>query len=386
MSLTPLYLGYDHVTFYVGSVKAMASFLIDKYGFIPYCTMGLETGSRKVSGFVVKNGNVIIQLINTVIPLHTQRTDPLVDVIHTHIAYHGDSVKDVAFKVDNVEGAYEMAIAGGAKSLMEPKTFIDEFGEITMARVSGIADTVHTLVNRSKYNGFLPGPYRMEEYSFNDEVHKDEPISLNCIDHVVQNDGWNKMEEDCKYYEKVFGFHQFWSVDDSVIHTDYSALKSTVMASENEIIKLPINEPAKGLKTSQIEEFMEFNGSAGIQHLALRVDDILTTVDHMKKRGVEFIIVPEQYYSSLKKRLENSKHPRFVEPFERIKELGILVDYDEHGYLLQLFTRPLFDRPSFFLEIIQRRNHDGFGAGNFKSLFEVLELDQARRGNLRDSN
>ncbi|VEU19877.1 DEKNAAC100865 [Brettanomyces naardenensis] len=369
---------------YVGSVKATADNLVEKFGFQPYCSMGLETGSRKLCSIVVKNGNVIIQVMNTLEPLHSDPDDPLIDEIHSHIAFHGDSVKDVAFKVDNVEAAFRKALDAGGRIVMEPETFKDEFGEITLAKIAGIDDTVHTLVDRSKYHGFLPGPYRMEEFE-ESAPHRGENIIMNSVDHVVQNDGWNKMAVDCEYYERVFGFHQFWSVDERQISTKYSALRSTVMASENEIIKMPVNEPAKGLKTSQIEEFMDFNGTSGIQHVAIRVDDILTTVDHLKKRGVEFIEVPDKYYQNLSKRMEVSGHPEFAESLELIKSLGILVDFDEKGYLLQLFTRPLFDRPTFFFEIIQRHNHNGFGAGNFKGLFEVLELDQAKRGNLKDS-
>lgn len=380
---TGQYLGYDHATFYVGSVKSSAHYLMNVFGFRPYYSMNLETGSRNIVSKVVRNGNVIIELLSTVKPLHSTPEDPSVDEIHTHIAVHGDSVKDVAFKVDNVEAAYERALNGGGKAIMDPRTFTDENGQITIAKVGALADTIHTLIDRSKYRGYLPGPYQKDESSH--DIQPQYVVELSQIDHIVQNDDWNMMNIDCDYYTNVFGFHQFWSVDDTMIHTAYSALKSTVMASENEIIKMPVNEPAKGLKTSQIEEFMDYNVTAGIQHLALRVDNIITAIDHMRKRGVEFIAVPDVYYSNLAARLKGSKHPEFEEDMKKIQDLGILVDFDEQGYLLQLFTRPLFDRPTFFFEIIQRHNHNGFGAGNFKSLFEVLEDDQARRGNLRDN-
>ncbi len=377
--------GFDHVTFYVGSVNAAARQLINSFGFKSYYNMGLETGSKNICSEVVCNGNVRIQLMGTVRPLHSTPDEPKVDEIHLHIATHGDGVKDIAFSVTNVEKFCERAEKAGGILLMKPLTIKDENGEIIMARISGIGDTVHTIVDRTNYRGFLPGPYKMSSLTKGRQGDDISILNMTCIDHVVQNDGWNMMLKDCKFYKKVFGFHRFWSVDEKQIHTKYSALKSTVMASENESVKMPVNEPAKGLKTSQIEEYMEFNAAAGIQHVAIKVPDILTAVSEMKKHGVEFIDVPESYYQNIKKRLQITKHPKFEESLEKIKTLGILIDYDENGYLLQLFTKPLFDRPTFFFEIIQRHNHNGFGAGNFKGLFEVLEADQAKRGNLKDS-
>lgn len=377
--------GFDHITFYVGSVNAAARELINSFGFISCYEMGLETGSKNICSKVVCNGNVRIQLMGTVRPLHSTPEDPRVDEIHLHIATHGDGVKDIAFSVTNVEKFCERAEKAGGTLLMRPQTIKDKNGEIVLARIAGIGDTVHTIVDRTNYNGFLPGPYNVTD-SATDRRGEDFPtLNMTCIDHVVQNDDWNMMLKDCKFYKKVFGFHKFWSVDERQIHTKYSALKSTVMASENESVKMPVNEPAKGLKTSQIEEYMEFNAAAGIQHVAIKVPDILSAVSEMKKHGVQFINVPNSYYENLKKRMKASKHPKFEESFERIKKLGILIDYDENGYLLQLFTKPLFDRPTFFFEVIQRHNHNGFGAGNFKGLFEVLEADQAKRGNLNTS-
>lgn len=374
--------GYDHVTFYVGSVDAVSQYLIHAFGFEPYCSMTLETGSRDIYARVLRNNKVIFQIMGTVRPTGSSK-NPLVEEIHHHLAEHGDSVKDVAFSTSNVQGMFDKAVKAGGKAIMKPTTYKDEFGELIVAKLGGIGDTVHTLVDRSHYKGFLQGPYQIDESSIqNDTSNK---IDMVRIDHIVQNDGWNKMMEDCLYYRKVFGFHRFWSVDEKQIHTKYSALRSTVMTSRNGSILMPVNEPAKGLKTSQIEEFMEFNGAPGIQHIAIKVPDILNAVKIFRKRGVEFINVPETYYNNLENRLSTSKHPKIKESMDTIRKLGILVDFDEKGYLLQLFTRPIFDRPTFFFEIIQRHNHNGFGAGNFKGLFEVLEGDQARRGNLRDS-
>ncbi|ODV83481.1 hypothetical protein CANARDRAFT_180907, partial [[Candida] arabinofermentans NRRL YB-2248] len=376
--------GYDHITFYVGSANVAATHFINTFGFVPYAHLGLESGSRLINARVVKNGNVIIQFMSALLPPQQNGgiSSSIADEIHFHLQEHGDAVKDVAFEVTDVEQVYSKAIKSGkVKAVWDPVTYKDEFGSITIARISTIGDTIHTLIDRSRYRGFLPGGYVYDEVT-GSNMQLDHAVSMDSIDHCVQNVDWGKMDESCSIYSEAFGFHKFWSVDDKQVYTQYSALKSTVMASPDGSIKMPINEPAKGLKTSQIEEFLKFNGGPGIQHIAIKVDDILKTVETMKYRGVDFIDVPEKYYDNLEKRLAGSTHPDFKESMQRIRKLGILVDYDEGGYLLQLFTRPLFDRPTVFLEIIQRNNHQGFGAGNFKGLFEILEEDQKKRGNL----
>ncbi|KAH3665993.1 hypothetical protein OGAPHI_004182 [Ogataea philodendri] len=378
--------GYDHITFYVSSANIAAHYFVDTYGFKPYCFRGLETGSRVVNARVIKNGNVLIQFVSSLRPPHaknlSEEDNKLVDEIHHHTTVHGDGVKDVAFQVSDVEQVYERALSGGATSILKPTSYKDANGTITLARVGVIGDTTHTLVDRSNYSGFLPGGYKYYEVTDSEELD----VKFDRIDHCVQNLGWNKMVKSCEMYRKVFGFHKFWSVDDKQVYTEFSALKSTVMASPSETIKMPVNEPARGLKKSQIEEFLEFYGGPGIQHVALKVDNILDAVATLRSKGVEFIDVPEKYYKNLEEKLKNSTHPEFKESMEKIKELGILVDFDEEGYLLQLFTRSVFDRPTFFFEVIQRNNHNGFGAGNFKGLFEVLEEDQKKRGNLIDQD
>lgn len=250
-----------------------------------------------------------------------------------------------------------------------------------LATIKTYGDTTHTLIEKGSYTGvFLPG--------YRSETHNTDPLSaflpsveLSHIDHCVGNQDWDEMENICAYYESVLGFHRFWSVDDKDICTEYSALKSIVMSSPNDVVKMPINEPAKGKKQSQIEEYVEFYGGPGVQHIALRTDDIIRDITNLKRRGVEFIKVPETYYDSMKMRLKKAGL-QLNEDFETLKSLDILIDFDEGGYLLQLFTKHLMDRPTVFIEIIQRNNFDGFGAGNFKSLFEAIEREQELRGNL----
>lgn len=372
-------LAFDHIVFYVSCPKIVAAHLIDAYGFELYATRGLETGERNISAVAVKNGSVVFVFMAALRPLHSCPDDPLVDEIHRHVALHGDAVKDVAFLVDDVEGAVDFARKGGAEILVEPHDLEDTHGTLTVAKIKGLNDVVHSFVFRGKYEGFLD-KFQLAQPSNT----KGDAIRLASIDHCVQNEDWNQMKRACQYYKKVFGFHVFWSVDAKDVSTVYSALKSTVMASYAENVKMPINEPAVGLKKSQIEEFIEFNHGSGIQHIAIMTTDIIDTIKKMKRNGVDFINVPETYYTNMEKRLKLNKHPKIKESMKTLKKHGILIDFDEKGYLLQLFTRPFFERPTFFFEIIQRHNHNGFGAGNFKGLFEVLEHDQRKRGNLTD--
>lgn len=378
------YEGYDHVTWYVGNAKQAASYYVTRMGFEYVAYKGLETGSRSVVAHVIENSKHVRFVFMSA--LKSKVEDPeeqkLVDEIHAHIVAHGDAVKDVAFAVDNVDQLYEQAVARGAGAVLAPTEISDKSGSVKLCKIQTYGDTTHTLLERSKYNGpFLPGFQAWAHGPDALNLLINDNIKLDVIDHCVGNQDWNKMEEACDYYQKTMGFHRFWSVDDKDISTEFSALKSIVMASPDERIKMPINEPAVGKKKSQIEEFVEFYGGAGVQHIALRTSDILHTVRAMKARGVEFISVPETYYDNLKPRIAKAGL-KIKEDFQQVQDLNILIDFDEGGYLLQLFTKPLMDRPTVFIEIIQRHNFEGFGAGNFKSLFEAIEREQAKRGNL----
>ncbi|KAH6670751.1 4-hydroxyphenylpyruvate dioxygenase-like protein [Halenospora varia] len=389
---TPNFHGYDHITWYVGNAKQAASYYTTRMGFYTVAYKGLETGSRYVASHVVANGNIRFVLMSPVKsysqldgdePISSEERS-LLKEMYAHLEKHGDAVKDVAFEVDNVEGVYRQAVEQGAVSVQEPKITSDDQGAVTTAIIRTYGDTTHTLISRDTYHGvFLPG-YKPIPGAKVDPLQKLLPtVTLEAIDHCVGNQDWGKMEEACAYYEKCLSFHRFWSVDDSQISTEFSALNSIVMASPNNVVKMPINEPAPGKKKSQIEEYVDFYGGAGVQHIALRTNDIISAVSHMRARGVEFINVPETYYTTMRLRLKSDKRNwKLQEDFDTIQKLNILIDFDEGGYLLQLFTKPLMDRPTVFIEIIQRNEFDGFGAGNFKSLFEAIEREQAERGNL----
>jgi 4-hydroxyphenylpyruvate dioxygenase len=294
---------------------------------------------------------------------------------------HGDHVKDVAFAVDDARAVWQMAVDRGATSVRDPEVLKDDDGEVTISAVATYGNVVHSFVDRSKYKGlFLPGFKKTDE---NDPLSAITPaVGLNVIDHVVGNQPDQKMLTAVEWYEKMLGFHRFWSVDDKTLHTEYSSLRSTVMASKSETVKMPLNEPAESKRKSQIQEYVDYYGDAGVQHVALKTDDILQSIKHLRTRGVKFLRVRDTYYELLRERLAAQTAITVKEDLDVIQELGILVDFDEEGYLLQLFTKPLQDRPTLFFEIIQRHNHTGFGVGNFKSLFESIERDQELRGNL----
>ncbi|KAF2826106.1 4-hydroxyphenylpyruvate dioxygenase [Ophiobolus disseminans] len=381
------YRGYHHVHWYVGNAKQAAAFYVARMGFERVAYRGLETGSRVTASHVVRNGNVTFVLTSPLRCLEqstrfSKEDERLLQEIHAHQERHGDAVKDVAFEVDNVDAIYDAALSSGADTISAPHDISDTHGTVRLATIRTYGDTTHTLIQKSHtYTGiFLPG-YRAEPSTLDALSKFLPPIHLAAIDHCVGNQDWDEMESACAYYENVLGFHRFWSVDDNDICTEYSALKSVVMASPNEVVKMPINEPAKGKKQSQIEEYVDFYGGAGVQHIALRTHDIVSAITNLKARGVEFIKVPATYYESMKLRLKNSGL-KLNEDFEVLRSLDILIDFDEGGYLLQLFTKHLMDRPTVFIEIIQRNNFEGFGAGNFKSLFEAIEREQDERGNL----
>lgn len=301
-----------------------------------------------------------------------------------HLEKHGDAVKDVAFEVDDVYAVYDQAISQDAVSVQAPITSSDSYGSVTTAIIRTYGDTTHTLISRNDYTGpFLPH-FAPIPASKHDPLHALlPPVPLAAIDHCVGNQDWGQMEAACAYYERCLSFHRFWSVDDAQISTEFSALNSIVMASPNNAVKMPINEPATGKKKSQIEEYVDFYGGAGVQHIALRTSDIVQAVTNLRARGTEFISVPSTYYETMAQRLKTDKRGwKLQEDFAVLQRLNILIDFDEGGYLLQLFTKPLMDRPTVFLEIIQRNGFEGFGAGNFKSLFEAIEREQEERGNL----
>ncbi|KAI1418199.1 putative 4-hydroxyphenylpyruvate dioxygenase [Hypoxylon sp. FL1857] len=386
----PSFQGYDHVTWWVGNAKQAASYYNTLFGFKTIAYRGLETGSRYFTSYVLANGDIRFVFTSPIRSyVHLPKDEPisadeyaLLKEMHDHLERHGDAVKDVAFEVDSVEGVYYKAVEQGATSVQPPKVLRDkQHGDVLTAVIRTYGDTTHTLISRRNYTGpFMPG-FQTKSPPPSSVVLP--PVDLARIDHCVGNQSWGEMVAACDFYERCLSFHRFWSVDDSQICTEFSALSSIVMSSANDVVKMPINEPAPGKKKSQIEEYVVFNSGAGVQHIALLTHDIVATVAAMRARGVEFISVPSTYYDTMKERLRTEKRSwELAEEFETLQKLNILIDYDEGGYLLQLFTKPLMDRPTVFIEIIQRHDFDGFGAGNFKSLFEAIEREQAERGNL----
>ena len=361
-------LGTDYVEFYVGNAKQAAHFYKTAFGFQSFAYRGLETGSKDSVSYVIKQDK--IKLILTT-PLNSKSP------INEHIVRHGDGVQVVALWVEDARKAYEETTSRGAKSYMEPSVEADEDGEVVRAGIYTYGETIHMFVERKNYNGtFMPG-FKKWESDYNPSS-----IGLKYIDHMVGNVGWGEMNTWVKWYEDVMGFENFLSFDDTQIHTEYSALMSKVMSNGNGRIKFPINEPAEGKKRSQIEEYLDFYEGPGVQHIAVATNDIIGTVTEMRKRGVEFLSTPpDEYYKAVPLRLEEHNH-QLGEDIEKLKSLGIMIDADEEGYLLQIFTKPVEDRPTLFFEIIQRMGALGFGAGNFKALFEAIEREQEKRGTL----
>ena len=361
-------LGTDYVEFYVGNAKQAAHFYKTAFGFQSEAYSGLETGKKDRVSYVLRQDKIRLVL-----------TSPLgsASPINDHIVKHGDGVKVVALWVEDARSAFEETTKRGAKPFMKPEVEKDEHGEVVRSGIYTYGETVHMFVERKNYNGqFLPG-YRKWESDYNPE-----PTGLKYIDHMVGNVGWGEMNTWVKWYEDVMGFVNFLTFDDRQITTEYSALMSKVMSNGNGRIKFPINEPAEGIKKSQIEEYLDFYEGPGVQHLAVATDDIVKTVAALKARGVEFLPPPPQaYYDDIPRRL-GAHMDTMKEDLTKLQELSILVDADEEGYLLQIFTKPLQDRPTLFFEIIQRMGAKGFGAGNFKALFESIEREQAQRGTL----
>lgn len=356
-------LGTDFVELYVGNAKQAAYYYQQAWGFQPVAYAGLETGRKDSVSYVLQQDKIRLVL--------TSPLQPGGD-INAHINKHGDGVKVVALWVDDARKSYEETTKRGAQSYVEPYTIEDTNGTVVISGIHTYGETVHLFVERKNYSGpFLPG-YR--EYA---PKFKAAPTGLKYIDHMVGNVGWNEMNKWCEFYAKVMGFAQLVSFDDKDISTDYTALMSKVMSNGNGRIKFPINEPAEGKRKSQIEEYIDFYNGAGVQHIALATDNIIETVTNLRDRGVEFLFVPEAYYDTVLERVGE-----IDEDLAPLKELGVLIDRDDEGYLLQIFTKPVLDRPTMFFEIIQRKGAQSFGKGNFKALFEAIEREQEARGTL----
>jgi len=356
--------GTDYIEFYVGNAKQSAHYYKTAFGFQSLAYAGPETGVRDRASYVLKQGKIRLVLTT---PLNSKSN------ISEHILKHGDGVKVLALWVDDAYKAFEETVKRGAKVYMEPQTLTDSHGEVRMSGIYTYGETVHMFVERKNYSGiFMPG---FKEWK---SVYNPAEAGLLYVDHCVGNVGWNRMNPTIKWYEDVMGFVNILSFDDKQINTEYSALMSKVMSNGNGYVKFPINEPAEGKKKSQIEEYLDFYEGEGVQHIAVATHDIVKTVRELKARGVEFLDAPpDAYYDELPVRVG-----KIDEDIAPLKELGILVDCDEEGYLLQLFTKPVEDRPTLFFEIIQRKGAQSFGAGNFKALFEAIEREQEKRGNL----
>ena len=366
------FLAFDHLTFLVGNAKQAADWYCSRFGFKHFLYQGLETGHRNVVSHAVKSNDAIFVFQSALNPNNKEIADLL--------SQHGDHVKDIAFSVNDLDYLIEKAKASGAKVVKDVWTESDENGTVKMAVLQTYGTVTHTLIERQNYKGdFLPG---FKTHFLVDPLDNLlPPTDVLHIDHIVGNQPDDAMVPVAQWYENVLQFHRFWSVDDSIIHTKYSSLRSIVVTNFEETIKMPINEPAPGLRKSQIQEYVDYNGGAGVQHVALRTNNIIHTVGNMRARGLEFLKAPASYYELLKENLKKSK-VKIAEDLDVLQKYNILVDYDDNGYLLQIFSRPVQDRPTLFIEIIQRNNHNGFGAGNFKSLFEAIEGEQAERGNL----
>jgi 4-hydroxyphenylpyruvate dioxygenase len=355
--------GTDYVELYVGNAKQAAHFYKSAFGFQSVAYAGLETGVKDRTSYVLEQGKIRLVLTT---PL--QKGGP----INEHIDKHGDGVKVVALWVDDATKSFEETTKRGAKPFIEPTKTEDQHGYVIQSGIHTYGETIHLFIERSNYNGpFLPGFKKWESH------YNPAPVGLKYIDHMVGNVGWNEMNTWVEFYGKVMGFAQLISFDDKDISTDYTALMSKVMTNGNGRIKFPINEPAEGRKKSQIEEYIDFYNGAGVQHVAVATDNIIETVTLLRDRGVEFLYVPESYYDDVLDRVGE-----IDEDLAPLKELGILIDRDDEGYLLQLFSKPVSDRPTLFFEIIQRKGAQSFGKGNFKALFEAIEREQESRGTL----
>lgn len=355
--------GTDYVEFYVGNAKQAAHYYKSAFGFQPVAYAGPETGVMDRASYAVQQNKLTLVLTSSLRP----DTD-----IAEHVNKHGDGVKVLALRVDDAEKAWKETTSRGGKSYKEPETHEDEHGEVVISGIHTYGETVHLFIERNNYKGaFLPGYRKWQPH------YKPQETGLLYVDHCVGNVGWNQMNKWVKFYEDVMGFRNILSFDDKDISTEYSALMSKVMSNGNGFVKFPINEPAEGKKKSQVEEYLEFYNGEGCQHIAMATNNIIETVSALRYRGVEFLSIPASYYETVLDRVGE-----IDEDLKPLKELGILIDRDDEGYLLQIFTKPVQDRPTVFFEIIQRKGAKSFGKGNFKALFEALEREQELRGNL----
>jgi len=355
--------GTDYIEFFVGNAKQSSTFYRAAFGFRLAGYRGPETGVRDRASYLLEQGKIRLVLTS---PLGPE------GFIAEHVRRHGDGVRDLAFWVDDARDAWAKAVERGATSVQEPTVVSDAHGEVVMAAISTYGDTIHSIIERRNYTGlFLPG------FVAATSEFVPEPVGLLHVDHCVGNVELGRMNHWVGFYERVLGFHNLLTFDDKDISTEYSSLMSKVMSNGNGRIKFPINEPASGKKKSQIEEYLDFYGGPGVQHIAVATDDIIETVRMLRARGVEFLRTPTTYYQELQERVGT-----IDEPLDELARLGILVDRDDEGYLLQIFTKPVQDRPTLFFEIIQRKGAKGFGKGNFKALFESIEREQDLRGNL----
>ncbi|MGQ9897155.1 MAG: 4-hydroxyphenylpyruvate dioxygenase [Acidobacteriota bacterium] len=353
---------FDHVEFYVGNAKQAAHFYRTAFGFDIVAYRGPETGVHDCVSYALQHGTIRLVVSSALTPNHP---------IAEHVQRHGDGVQAVAFRTTDVIGDFTRAVERGAKAHRAPEALNDDYGTAFIAEIAAYGDTIHRFVSYDAYAGpFLPGFIPRS-------IKAPHTGFLHRIDHVVANVGWHEMEIWVKFYEDIFGFFQFRHFDEKDISTEYTALRSKVMASPNLAIKLPINEPAEGKKRSQIEEYVDFYGSPGVQHIAIATPDIIQAVSHLQANGVEFQSVPATYYDTVTERVGS-----LDEDLDVLRKLNILIDRDDQGYLLQIFTKPVQDRPTVFFEIIQRKGSESFGKGNFKALFEAIERDQAARGTL----
>jgi 4-hydroxyphenylpyruvate dioxygenase len=356
-------LGTDYVEFYVGNAKQSALYYQSAFGFELVAYRGLETGAKDLCSYVLQQGKIRLVLTTALVENHP---------VAEHVKKHGDGVKTLALWVDDAVQSYNTAIARGAKSAFEPQILTDQHGEVKIAGIYTYGETVHTFVERKNYTGpFMPG------FMAKKSLMEVKPIGLLYVDHCVGNVGWGQMNEWVEFYQKVMGFNLLITFDDKDISTEYTALMSKVVSNGNGYVKFPINEPAEGKKKSQIEEYIDFYGGAGVQHIAIATNDIISTVGQLRKNGVDFLYVPDNYYEDV---LDRVGH--IDEDLNELKKLNILIDRDEDGYLLQIFTKPVQDRPTVFYEIIQRKGAKSFGKGNFKALFESIEREQELRGTL----
>jgi 4-hydroxyphenylpyruvate dioxygenase len=362
MPLNPLKVKrIHHIEFWVGNARQASFFYRGGFGFSQAAYRGLETGERKLTSYVLNQGKVNFMFTTPLEPDHPASE---------HVRKHGDGVHDIALHVENADQAFEVAIQRGARAAEEPHDVTDAHGTIRQAAVHTYGDTIHSLISYQDYAGpFLPG--------FAPAKIPGQSAGILRIDHIVGNVELGKMEYWADFYSRIFGFHRYISFDDKDISTEYSALMSIVMSDDSHAVKFPINEPAPGRRKSQIDEYLEAYQGPGVQHIALLCDNVLETVARLKENGIDFLRVPDSYYDTLSQRIG-----AIDEPLDAIRSLGVLVDRDEEGYLLQIFSKPVEDRPTVFFEIIQRKGSKGFGKGNFKALFEAIELEQARRGNL----